>query len=436
MTLSEFSAHFAATFPGLVGGRILVAFSGGPDSVALLHLLRHPELALDLEAAHVHHGVRGAEADQDADFCKRMCRSLGVTFHLLHLGQVEVTPEGREGAWRRLRYEALLRLKRSGGFAAVATAHHRDDIAEGVLVQLLRGGGPRALAGIAAETADSVIRPLLPWDRTDILGWLQERGIPWRHDSSNLHTEHLRNRVRHHLLPKLVNVSPAVQGHLVNLAESLAEGETFFASELRARALWIDPWEPFGGVPATAIRELAAPLRTRWLHVQGSRVGIGRVTRRQLELFRSLLEIGSPRSITLGGRWRLRLTRHHLWLEPPHSPGPYQFALSPGEAAELPLPGWWVRAATVPGADDGLRWRWHPPTGNALAVRTASPGERVELEGRETSVRALLAGSLPRHLRAAWPVFCEDDKIYWIPGVWEASDISRREDLVVEVIRR
>ncbi len=436
MTLSEFPAHFAATFPDVVGGRILVALSGGPDSVALLHLLRHPDLGLDLEAAHIHHGVRGAEADEDADFCARLCRTLGVRFHLVRLSPKGPMPEGREGAWRRLRYAALHDLTRSGEFEAAATAHHRDDVAEGVIVQLLRGGGPRALAGIAARTADGVIRPLLPWGRTEILGWLEDRAMTWRQDSSNLDFAHLRNRVRRHVLPELVKICPEVCGHLIHLAESLAETEAYLAGELRSRALWIDPWEPSGGVPASSIRSLAPPLRNRWLHSQASRVGIRRVTRRQLTLLHSLLESSTPRSVTLGNRWRLRLARRHLWLEPPRLPGPYQLALAVGEEVELSLPSWWVRTSTTPGSDEGVRWRWRPPTGTALGVRTSRPGERVEIAGRQVPTRSLLAGSLPRHLRASWPVFCEDDKIYWIPGVWEASVSASREDLVVEVIRR
>ncbi|MEJ2187951.1 MAG: tRNA lysidine(34) synthetase TilS [Acidobacteriota bacterium] len=436
MNLIDFPTHFQVTFPGLVGSRILVALSGGPDSVALLDLLRHPDLALHLEVAHVHHGVRGTEADADADFCSRLCQSLGVEFHLLRLGPVKTTPEGREAAWRRLRYAALLDLKHSGELDAVATAHHRDDVAEGVVVQLLRGGGPRALSGIATETADGVIRPLLPWSRSEILDWLRKRTIEFRQDSSNRDIEHLRNLVRRDILPALVEASPSVRGHLVHLADSLAEAEAYFAAELQTKAHWIDPWEPSGGVPVSVIRDLAPPLRARWLHAQASRVGIGRVTRRQLDLLHSLVESGSPRAITLAGRWRLRLAGHHLWLEPPRPLPPYQLALAPGAATELPLPGWWIRAATTPCRDDGVRWRWRPPTGTDLCVRTVRPGEHVTASGRETSVRALLARSLPRHLRAAWPVFCEDDKIYWIPGVWQASDISSREDLVVEVIRR
>jgi len=82
MDLAEFPAHFLATFPEVVGERVLVALSGGPDSVALLHLLDHPDLELELEAVHVHHGTRGAEADGDAAFCEELCLKLNIPFHL------------------------------------------------------------------------------------------------------------------------------------------------------------------------------------------------------------------------------------------------------------------------------------------------------------------------------------------------------------------
>ena len=165
MNRTEFSDHFLASFPELVGARILVAVSGGADSVALLHLLSDPILNLSLEAAHVHHGIRGDEADKDASFCEDLCRECETPCHILHLDPTEAMTAGREGTWRRLRYKVLLDLKDAGGYDAVATGHHCDDVAEGVLVQLLRGGGPRALSGIAPKTSAGVIRPLLPWTR-------------------------------------------------------------------------------------------------------------------------------------------------------------------------------------------------------------------------------------------------------------------------------
>ena len=435
MDLAEFPLHFLATFPEVVGRRVLVALSGGPDSVALLHLLGHPDLGLDLEAVHIHHGTRGAEADGDAAFCEELCRELGVPFHLRRIPPMASMPSGREGTWRRHRYQILLELMEERKAASVATGHHRDDVAEGVLVQLMRGGGPRALSGIATTSPEGLIRPLLKWTRRDIIEYLGRVDADWREDSSNLDLQFLRNRVRHEVLPDLEGWSPSLRRHLVHLAATLASDEAFLAEELAARASWIDPWEPDGGVAVTAIRDLPAPLRTRWLHAQASRIGLDRVTRRQTELFEELIATGRPRAVTLGRRWRIRLARHRLWLEPPQPPQPFVFDLVAGETIKLPLPGWCVRFGARDTPPDGLRWSYHPPQGVYLKIRTARTSDRIEIDDARVRVSRVLARAMPRHLRRAWPVFCEDDRIYWIPGVWQDPEASDRDGPVVEVTR-
>lgn len=436
MNSAAFVEHFRATFPGLVGQRVLVALSGGADSVALLHLLRADGLELELAAAHVHHGVRGAEADEDAAYCEGLCAGLGIPFHLLRLDPNAALDAGPEGTWRRLRYRALLDLKKGLACAAVATGHQRDDVAEGVLVQLLRGGGPRALAGIADATASGVIRPLLPWRRPEIHEWLASRGITWCEDSSNRDPQHLRNHVRHLLLPQLESASPGLRGHLTHLAETLAHDERAFARELAARALWIDPWEPEGGVPVQALCELPTALRRRWLHAQAARIGLDRVTRRQGELFENQLASGGPRAVTLGRRWRLRLARGRLWLEPPEPPKPFALDLLEGRCLELPLPGWEIRLVAAGERPEGLRWSFQPPPGARLLVRSAVADDLVQVGGDRVRVRSMLARAMPRHLRCAWPVCCEDGRILWIPGVWQNRDIATRGRHVVEVMRR
>jgi tRNA(Ile)-lysidine synthase len=350
MPLTGFTEHFLATFPDLVGRKVLVALSGGADSVALLHLLRETSLDLEIEAVHVNHGVRGEEAARDASFCRGLCSGLGVAFHLLTIDPNAPLEAGREGTWRRLRYHAMLDLKNKNRFNALATGHHRDDIAEGVVVQLLRGGGPRALSGIEDKNTDAIIRPLLPWSRRELRQWLEDRGIGWREDSSNLDTDHLRNRVRLDVLPGLESVSPSVRDHLVHLAETLAADEAHLASELALRAQWIDPWDPDGGVPIPAVQALAPPIRTRWLHAQTARIGVTRVTRRQAGLFQTMIEDGTPRAVTLGGRWRLRTAGGRLWLEPPTVVDPFDHPLSVGETIELPIPGWQITFAPSPAA--------------------------------------------------------------------------------------
>jgi tRNA(Ile)-lysidine synthase len=432
MPLNDFPERFASLFPHRLGQRILVALSGGADSVALLELLLDPGLALTLEAAHVHHQVRGDEADRDAAFCRRLCSRLGVPFHLVRLEADRPTPEGREASWRRRRYEALLALAESRRLDAVATGHHRDDVAEGVLLQLLRGSGPRAMAGIAAEAANGVIRPLLAYRRAELQDWLVSRGESWCDDSSNRDLTHLRNRVRHQVLPALRSAAPRIDDHLVALAHRLADDESFLSEELARRGQWIAPWHPDGGVPVAAIRSLPKALRGRWLHGQADRVGIGRVSARQLELLEALLDEGGPRAVALAGRWRLRSAKGRLWLEPPRPPAPYALHLEPGTTLDLPVPGWRIRVGAEQAAATPPGWRWKADRGAALTVRSPRPEDVIsEPDGRQRRVSRLIAWRAPRHLRPAWPVICQNDTITWVPGIWRSAE---RGDLVLEVV--
>jgi tRNA(Ile)-lysidine synthase len=430
MPLDDFAHRFSQRFPHLIGHRILVALSGGPDSVSLLHLLRDPRLELELEAAHVHHSVRGDEADRDAAFCRRLCDELSVGFHLVRLEPRRAAPEGREAGWRLRRYEALLEIKARTNAAAVATGHHRDDVAEGVLMQLLRGAGPRALAGIAAETSEGVLRPLLDWSRAQIIEWLQEENLQWREDSSNRDLSYLRNRVRHIILPDLRGSSPQIDSHLVAFARALAADEAYFAAQLRQHAHWIEPWAADGGVATALVTDLDRPLRSRWLHAQAARVGIGKVSRRQVELFHQLVEDGTPRAVTLARRWRLRLARGRLWLEPPQSPPAYAIELEVGASVPLPLPGWRARvhASFEPESEDS--WHHRASEDGRLTLRSAEPGDVVLTGERPTKVSRMVAKAAPRHLRRSWPVLCENDTITWIPGVWQGPMTG---NLLVEV---
>ena len=437
MDTAEFVEHFERTFPDLVGQSLLVALSGGGDSVALLHLLRDPALDLRLSAAHVHHGLRGAEADADAEFCRLLCGSLEIPFKLIPLPDDHERPTTGEAAWRRRRYRALHEHAASREIPVVATAHHRDDVAEGVLVQLLRGAGPRAMAGIATETRDGLIRPLLPWGRQEISRWLREQEIDWREDSSNLDTRRLRNRIRHVVLPELEVETPRLRKHLVNLAADLSEGEAFLAAELARRAGFADPWDPTGGVDIGTLADLPRALRTRWLHGQAHRLGVDRATRRQLELFHLCLDTGSPRSVTMNERWRLRTARGRIWAEPPTNPAGTTMTLQTGRTVKLAIPGWKARISTPGHLHPGARWRWRPRSAEAvISLRPAGADDRIVVTPEATrNARKMISETLPRHLRSAWPLFCENDMICWIPGVWQHPEPGDPSNRVVEVYR-
>jgi tRNA(Ile)-lysidine synthetase-like protein len=437
MLLDRFSDSLRRAFPELEGKRVVVALSGGRDSVALLHLLQRSSMRLDLEAAHVHHGVRGAEADADAAFCDELCERLGIPFHLVRLELPERRPDGREATWRRLRYRALHDVAEACGAAAVATGHHADDVAEGVLVQLLRGAGPRAMAGIAARTPSGLVRPLLGFRRDELGRWLEDNGLVWREDSSNRDPSHLRNRVRNDLLPELARVAPAVHDHLVSLADTLARDETILSEELRRRALFIDPWHPAGGVPVAVVRRLPAALRPRWLLAQAERTGLSTPSRSQLRLFEALLDASAPRAVSLGDRWRLRSARGVLWLEPPGAPPAFDLPLSRGETVGLPLPTWAARLRGVGDPPGDPVWSLQIEGDGPVHVRSPRDGDAVGGSGgRPRRLAGVLAEALPRHLRKAWPVLCVADTIHWIPGVWRRTSGAPPGRVVVEVLRR
>jgi tRNA(Ile)-lysidine synthase len=211
---------------GLIGRgeTVLVAVSGGPDSMALLHALARlaPELGCRLTAHGVDHGLRpeaGAELGLAEDFANR----LGVPFSR---SSVALEPGGDlQARARRARLVALREAAARAGASRIATGHHADDRAETVLLRLLRGSGPRGLACLPPR-AGEFIRPLLLARRADIDAHLRRHGVPFSLDPSNRDPRFLRARVRYELLPLLFELSPGIVGHLTGLADDLiAEGE-------------------------------------------------------------------------------------------------------------------------------------------------------------------------------------------------------------------
>ena len=208
----------------IAGQRLLVALSGGRDSVALLHLLSamRPEFGYSLEALHVHHGI-SPRADAWQAFCQRICAEMAVPLTVEKVVVKRDAPEGLEAAARARRYEAIARTEADW----VAFAHHRGDQAETLLFNLLRGTG---LAGAAAMLqvrslgqGRRLIRPLLDIDRTQIDSYLQRHRLDWMEDESNTDTGFARNFLRHRIMPLLQSRFPATEKKLASAAAHFAE---------------------------------------------------------------------------------------------------------------------------------------------------------------------------------------------------------------------
>lgn len=217
------------------GDGVVVGLSGGPDSVFLLYALHtlQARMGFTLRAVHVHHGIRGAEADRDEAFSAELCAKLAVPFQAEHVAAPAYAAQhglSLEEAARILRYEALEAARQQltqAPAAWIAVAHHLDDQAETVLHNLVRGAGLRGLAGME-NRRNHVIRPLLSIKREDILKWLEQNNIPYVTDSTNADPHYTRNRIRSTVLPELREINPEASAHIAHSAALLREADAYF----------------------------------------------------------------------------------------------------------------------------------------------------------------------------------------------------------------
>ena len=211
-------------FSAAKGRRLLIALSGGADSVALTCMLaqERARLNLTLFAAHVEHGIRGEESRADRDFCRELCRSLDIPLRIAELDVPRLSRERREGletAARRHRYEVLERFRAEQNADWIVLAHHRDDQAETVLMHLLRGCGTEGVGGMSVQSG-RLYRPLLDVPKAALEQWLRVRGIGWRVDSTNQSPCTPRNALRLHGLPVLEESYPGAKLALARYAET------------------------------------------------------------------------------------------------------------------------------------------------------------------------------------------------------------------------
>ena len=223
------------------GQSVLVAVSGGPDSVALLSILHGLAAAwkLSLSVVHCNYGLRGVESDEDASFVAALCRRLHVPccVRSLHIGVREAgVSSSLQARARDLRYRLFRDLAAERQFDRVALGHTADDQAETILLRMLRGAGLRGLAGMPHIRERLFVRPLLGVTRAEILAYLAAVGLSYRTDSSNASSRYLRNRVRHEVLPILESLAPAATRLLARQADVLRADDRFL-EVLAARAL-------------------------------------------------------------------------------------------------------------------------------------------------------------------------------------------------------
>ena len=467
------------------GMRLAVGLSGGADSVALLRALaaRRQELGLALHAAHLHHGLRGAEADGDLEFCRELAAKLEIPFHE---ARVDTAQEARadaktgkpaetiEEAARRLRYSWFQQLLSKSLLHAVATAHTLDDQAETVLAKFLRGAWTEGLAGISPRLESPegrIVRPLLGVTHAEIEAYLNALGQPWREDSTNRHLTFKRNRIRHELLPLLEGWNPRLRQHLAQMAELAHDEEAWWQAELaRLAAQLILPGRPARGGGREAGEGSGAGLAIEVGRLAALAPAVQRrLVRHAAQQFGAALDFAATeavRSLALDGRAGQRLalpqglcaerTARELRL----SVAPEPAANGKGAGAQGPqytvaIPG------TIDAPEFGVRLRiaisnhgapekeheapenGHeapengPAGGDGLpqtaTLRNWKPGDRVRLryssglrKVKEVLERLHVTGTE----RALWPVLEAGGRVIWMKGV----ELEREPGLAITAV--
>lgn len=247
--------------------KVVVALSGGADSVALLHILKR--LGYRCTAAHCNFHLRGAESQRDEEFTRALCERLGIELTVVHFNTSAYAKENRisiEMAARELRYRFFEETRANQGASAIAVAHHRDDVAETMLLNLIRGTGIRGLHGIQPKNGN-IVRPLLCLERNEITAYLQSIGEEYVTDSSNLTSDYTRNKIRLEILPLIREINPSITQTLAETAERIAEAEKAYDRTIadgKGRVLGSDAIEIAALMrepsPAALLHEILTPL--------------------------------------------------------------------------------------------------------------------------------------------------------------------------------
>lgn len=255
---------------------VLTAFSGGADSVSLLCLLQsaQKQLPFSLSALHVHHGIRGEEADRDAEFCRAFCTERNIPFTLCRTdvpALAAVSGRSIEEEAREERYRLLSEhLAAHPEITVLLTAHHADDQAETVLFRLLRGTDLRGLSGISPLRAFplpdgrsvSLFRPLLSFTKENLLAYCRENGASYVTDSTNFETVYTRSRIRSVLIPEAKTVNPDFSRALIRLSHAAQRDEDYFQAEIEKL---LPCFSDLSALPLEPLRALHPALRTRLL---------------------------------------------------------------------------------------------------------------------------------------------------------------------------
>ena len=435
------------------GDAVLVGLSGGPDSVALLHLLRRlrERYRLRLGAVYINHRIRPRAARDEEKFCRRLCDKLGVDLTIVREdipARARRERKGLEETARDFRYETFAKIADSNKCHRIALAHHADDRVETVLFRIIRGTGLTGLAGMPVKRG-RIIRPLYDLTKQEILAYLKKHRLTWCEDRTNSGPDFSRNFIRNRLLPVIrKRLNPAVDQAILNLSETTAEEVEVLesvVSKVMTRAITITP----GGkiqVDLTVASRSDKWLRRRLLRACFTLIGKDMPDREVIDRLDRMMLSGG-KALSLPHKLRALLVGDKIVIFRPVAPWP-PLPVHVGQTSVLGIPGMSIRARATSAHGSAVQKRrqarkvaldWHkvlPP----LEVRPIRVGDRFQplgLKGTKKVGDFLTDRKLPSIYRDEVPVVCDSLGIIWLAGFEIAERVKRdsktKEVLILEI---
>jgi len=428
--------------------RILVGFSGGADSTALLHLLVRQFGSRQIVSLHIHHGIRGREADEDAAFAASCAEKLGVAHYQENISAPALAREKKqslETVSREARYALYLSYARKTGCRYVALAHHRNDLVETFLFNLARGSSAgHASVPFSRKLEEiTVIRPLLAYSRKEIEDFLVSESLSYRVDSTNLSEDVSRNIIRHRVIPVLERINPGALSHIALSADRMREDEIFLTSLAQS---FMDAHLCDGCLETGDLFLQPPPIRRRVLRLFLDRPGLG-FSASLPERIAALFSPGSSPSgvLDLGGGWCAERRYSLLCIRKKNEDqiSFLPFSVSLEQKGLYPLTdSCYLSLSFIPTPDRSCRLPGalylEPLSGHAL-VRPRQTGDEMQFTyGKKTLKRLFIDRKIPNAIRETIPVIEINGRIAAVPfvGCADAFQVKGKQSLCFQLINK
>lgn len=420
---------------------VLVGVSGGADSVCLIYVLDKlkERLGINLTAVHVHHGIRGAEADRDADFVQKFCDGLGIHCDIVYYDIPRMAAEKHlteEEAGRIARYNCFNSYAESGKIQKIAVAHNMNDNAETILFNLFRGSGVRGIGGIR-PVRGNIIRPLLNTERKDIEEYLNNNGIKYCTDSTNLSEDYTRNKIRNNILGyAATQINAGAIENIARAGERLAEAEDCLCKE--AEDIYTGIADEKKGeiiIDNNRIRQLSPVLRKYIIMISFERL-CGRrkdITTRHIESTSALIDNETGHSINLPYGMTAIRSYDKLILrcgadvkEVKESPEKLKMSVFKRQNGQI------IPQKTY------TKWFDYDKISRTVEIRTRRKGDTIEiLPGghKKTVARYMIDSKIPAQIRDSLLLLADGNDIMWIVGyrISEKYKVTDMTENILEV---